>query len=136
MSTSYVTCYVIYTCRKTFKQPFTIFTIFRYWRLTFSLKKTLQHRYFPMNIAKFLKTIFYGITVYYTSPEFYVVMDIRYLKVIFCYCKMRPRSKKNSAIDQSKFLVKRCFFLSKDFNSPSKIFSYLTISLLQRFVRS
>ena len=77
------------------------------------IKETLQHRCFPMNIAKCLKKI---------SPKFYVMMDIRYLKVIFCYCKTRPRSRKNFTIGRSKFFVKRCYFLNQDFNSPSKIF--------------
>ena len=64
-----------------------------------------------------------GTSVHYTSPKFYVMMDIRYLKVVFCYCKIRPRSRNNFTIDQSKFLVKRCFFLNQDFNFPSKFFS-------------
>ena len=46
-----------------------------------------------MNIARFLKTAFSG-------PRFYVMMDIRYLKVIFYYCKIRPYRKKNFTIDR------------------------------------
>ena len=38
------------------------------------------------------------------------------MTVIFCYFKIR-----NFTIDLPKFLVKRCFFLNQDFNSPSKI---------------
>ena len=59
-----------------------------------------------------------GTSVHYTSPKFYVIMDIRYLKVVFCYCKIRPKSRNNFTIDQLKFLVKRCFFLNQDFNLP------------------
>ena len=51
-----------------------------------------------------------------------MMINIKCLKVIFCYCDIRPRSRKNFMIDRSKFLVKRCFFLNQDFNSPSKIF--------------
>ena len=101
-------------------------------RLAFSLKKTLQHGRFPMNIARF----FYGTSVHCTSPKLYVMMDIRYLKVKFYYCKIRPRSRKNFTIDRSKFLVKICFFLNQDFNSPSKIFLLFNCLLLQRFARS
>ena len=43
-------------------------------RLAFSLKKTLQHGRFPMNIARF----FYGTSVHCTSPKLYVMMDIRF----------------------------------------------------------
>ena len=82
----------------------------QYWRLAFLLKKTLQHNCFPMNIARFLKTAFLWNTVHYTSANVYVMMDIRYLKVMFCYYKSRPRSRKNFTTDRSKLLVKRCFF--------------------------
>ena len=65
-----------------------------------------------MNIARFLKTAFYGTPVQYTFLKFYVMMNIRCLKVTFYYCKIMPRSGKNFMIDRSKFLVKRCFFLN------------------------
>ena len=155
MSTSYVTCYVLYSCRKTFKQPFTdvfqdrcsekfrnicrktpvletLFNKFTRFKAGIFIKKTLQHGHFPMNIARF----FYGTFVHCTSPKLYVMMDIRYLKVKFYYCKIRPRSRKNFTIDRSKFLVKICFFLNQEFNSPSKIFLLFNCLLLQRFVRS
>ena len=48
------------------------------------------------------------------------MIDIRYFKVIFYYCKVTPRNRKNFEIDRSEFLGKRWFFLNKDFNSPSK----------------
>ena len=53
------------------------------WRLAFSLKKKLQHRCFHINIARFLKTAFLWNTFHFTFPQ--VMMDIRYLMVIFCY---------------------------------------------------
>ena len=46
------------------------------------------------------------------------MIDIRYFRVIFWYCKIRPHNRKNFAIDRSKILVKRWFFLNYDFNSP------------------
>ena len=51
-----------------------------------------------------------------------MVTDIRYLMVIFCYSKIRPHSRRNFTTERLKFLVKICFFLKQDFNSPSKIF--------------
>ena len=52
------------------------------WRLAFSLKKTLQHRCFHMNIARFLKIAFLWTPVHYTFQKFYVVIDMLYLN---CY---------------------------------------------------
>ena len=48
---------------------------------------------------------------------------IRYLKVIFDCCKIRPHKRENFTVDRSEFLVKRCFFLNQDFNFPLRIFS-------------
>ena len=63
------------------------------WSLrAFLLKKRFQHRYFPVNIAKFLRTAFYRSPCYYTFPKFYVIIDIRYFRVTFY-------SRKNFAID-------------------------------------
>ena len=101
------------------------------WRLVFSLKKTLEHRRFLMNIARFLKTASLWNTcslyisykfINFITYKFYGILNIRYLKAIFCYCKIRPCSRIDFTIDRSKFLVKRCFFLNQDFSSPSKIF--------------
>ena len=98
------------------------------WRLAFSSKKTLQHRCFPMNIARFLKKAFLWNTYSLYFPKFYVMMDIRYLKVIFCYCKIRPHSRENFTIDDQNFLWRNFF-------SQPRFFCYLIISLLQIFVR-
>ena len=43
---------------------------------------------FPMNIARFLKTAFLLNTVHCTFPKFYVMMDIRFLKVVFAIVKL------------------------------------------------
>ena len=51
--------------------------------------------------------------------NFYLMIDSWYFRVIFYYCKIRPRNRKNFAIDRSKL-----------------VFRYLIISLLQRFVSS
>ena len=53
-----------------------------------------------MNIARVLKTAFYGAPVHYTFSKFYVTMDIRYLIVMFCYCKIR-RSVAERTLDRS-----------------------------------
>ena len=49
--------------------------------------------------------------------NFYLMIDNWYFRVTFYYCKIRPRYRKNFAIDRSKL-----------------VFRYLIISLLQRFV--
>ena len=92
------------------------------WRLAFSLKRYPNTCLFLWILQDFWKQLFYGTPVDHTSPKFYGLMDIRYLKVIFCCCKIRAPSGKKFTIDRSKFLVKRCFFLNQDFNSPWKIF--------------
>ena len=51
--------------------------------------------------------------------NFYLMIDNWYFRVIFYYCKIRPRYRKDFAIDRSKL-----------------VFRYLIISLLQRFVSS
>ena len=51
--------------------------------------------------------------------NFYLMIDNWYFRVIFYYCKIRPRNRKNFAIDRSKF-----------------VFCYLIISVLQRFLSS
>ena len=80
------------------------------WRLPSSLKKTLQHRCFPMNITRFIKTaLLWNTCSLYFSEIWYLVLGITYAKVIFWYCKIRPRSRKNFTLDRSKFIVKRCF---------------------------
>ena len=99
VSISYVACYVVYSCRKTFKKSFTDvfkksvlknFTTFtgkyRRWsliliklqelELPFSLKKTLPHWCFLMNIARFLKTGFLGNTCSLYLSE--ILCDDRY----------------------------------------------------------
>ena len=48
---------------------------------------------------------------HYTFPKFYLMIDNWYFRVIFYYCKIRPRNRKNFAIDWSKLLVKRWFFV-------------------------
>ena len=121
-------CYVICSCRKTFKQPFTgvlnnlaIFTgknlcwslfliKFQDWRPTFLFKKRLEGRCFSVNIATFLRAAFLLNTCSLYLFEF---------RVIFYYCKIRPRKHKNFATDR-----------------PKLVFRYLNISLLQRFVSS
>ena len=80
MSTSYVACYVTYSCRKTFKQPLTdvfqeVFLKFLQYsqetpvlktlfkkvaelKTCIFIKKAPRHMCFPMNIARFLKAAF------------------------------------------------------------------------------
>ena len=55
---------------------------------------------------------------------FFFLIDNWYFRVIFYYCKIRPRNRKNFAIDRPNFSF---FFF---------FFCYLIISLLQRFVSS
>ena len=69
------------------------------------------------------KQMFYRIPVHFIFLKIYVMTDIRYLKVIFDCCKIRPHNRENFTVDRSEFLVKRCFFLNQDFNSPLRIFS-------------
>ena len=45
-------------------------------------------------------------------PKFDVLIDIRYFRAIFCYCKVRSHNRINFMIDLSKFLVKRSLFLN------------------------
>ena len=72
------------------------------------IKNEIQHSCFPMNIARFLKTAsFCNTCSLYTFSKFFAMMNIRCLKVIFYYCKIRPRGRKNFMTDRSKFLVKR-----------------------------
>ena len=92
------------------------------WRLVLLLKRDSNTGVFLWIMQDFEKLLFYGTSVYYTFRKVYVVMNIRCLKVIFYYCKIRSRSRKNFMIDWSKFLVKRCLFLSQNLNSPSKMF--------------
>ena len=97
---------------------------FQDWRPAFLFKKRLQHRYFSVNIAKCLKQLFYRGPVHYTFPIFYTVIpflmiDNWYFRVMFYYCRIRPRKRKNFATDWSFF-----FFL------------LFNISLLQRCVCS
>ena len=155
MSTSYVTCYVLYSFRKTFKQPFTdvfqgrcsekfrnirrktpvletLFNIFTRFEAGIFIKKDTPTRAFSYEYCK----IFLWSIRHYTSPKLYVMMYIRYLKFKFYYCKIRPRTRKNFTTDRAKFLVKICFFLNQDFNSPSNIVLLFNCLLLQRFVRS
>ena len=54
-----------------------------------------------------------------TFRNFYLMIDNGYFRVMFYYCKIRPRNRKNFAIDRSKF-----------------VFRYLIICLLQRFESS
>ena len=42
-----------------------------------------------------------------------MMIDIKYFRVIFYYCKIRPGNRKNFTIDRSKFLVKRWLFSTK-----------------------
>ena len=66
--------------------------------------------------SEYCEQLFYRRPVHYTFPKF--LFDW-YFRVMFYYCKIRPRNRKNFAIDRSKF-----------------VFRYLIISLLQRFVCS
>ena len=76
--------------------------------------------------------------VHYTFPKFYVMIDNWYFTVIFYYCKIRSGNRKNFAIDISKFLLKRWLFVKQHgfFSFKDFFFSYLIISLSQRFVSS
>ena len=97
--TSYVACYVVYSCRKTFRQSFTdvfkksvlkhfatftgkyrrcslILIKLQELKLLFSSKKTLPHWCFLMNIARFLKTGFLGNTCSLYFSE--ILCDDRY----------------------------------------------------------
>ena len=97
---SHVPCYVTCSCRKAFKQPFT----------DVLQKKRLEGRCFSVNIATFLRAAFL-----LNTCSFYLFK----FRVIFYYCKIRPRKHKNFATDR-----------------PKLVFRYLNISLLQRFVSS
>ena len=56
--------------------------------------------------------------VHYTFPKFYLMIDNLYFRVIFYYCKIRPRNRKNFATDWSEFLLKRWFYVKQhDFSS-------------------
>ena len=48
-------------------------------------------------------------------PEFYVRIGIRYSRVAFYYCKIKPRNRKNLAVDRSKFPMKRLVFSQLSF---------------------
>ena len=91
---------------------------FQDWRSAFLFKKKLRRMRFYVNIAKILRTAFF-IEDLLIIPfrNFYLMIDNWYFRVIFYYCKIRPRNRKNFSIDRSKF-----------------VFRYLIISLLQRFV--
>ena len=65
--------------------------------------------------------------VYYTFPKFYLMIDNWYCRVIFYYCKIRPRNRKNFAIDWSKFLMKRWFFIKQYEFFSSKDFFFFAI---------
>ena len=56
--------------------------------------------------TKLLKQFFYRTPLYYIFPKIYVMIDVRYFRVVFCYCKIRPRKRKNFPTDRSKFPVK------------------------------
>ena len=100
-------------------------------RSAFLLKKTLKHKCIPVNIAKYSRIAFlYRTHIHYIFPRFYVMIDIRYFRVIFYYYKIRAHNKKDFATDQSKFLLKGWIFLNLDFNSPSRIFFFLLFSYL------
>ena len=106
-------------------------------RLAFSLKKTHQHRCFPVIIARFLKPALLWNTCSLYFSKILCDDGCQIIKGIFCHIKIRPRSRKYLTIDRSKFLVKRCFFSRPRFQFFFKdFFYYLIISLLQRFVRS
>ena len=88
-------------------------TKFQDWKPIFLFKKKIQRRWFSVNIAKVLWTAFI------LKTNFYLMIDKWYYRVIFYYCKIRARNRKNVAIDRSKL-----------------VFRYFIISLLQRFVNS
>ena len=93
---------------------------FQDWRPTSLFKRRLQRRYFFWEYCEIFKNSFF-IEDLLIIPfrNFYLMIDNWYFRVIFYYCKIRPRNRKNFAIDRSKF-----------------VFRYLIISLLQRFVSS
>ena len=47
-----------------------------------------------------------------TLPKFDVLIDIRYFRAIFYYCKVRSHNRINFTIYRSKFLAKRSLFLN------------------------
>ena len=77
---------------------------FQDWRPAFLFKKRLQRSCFSVNLAKLLRTAFLLKTcsLYLFIINFYLMIDNWYFRVIFCYCKIRPRDRKNFAIDWSK----------------------------------
>ena len=78
---------------------------FQDWRPAFLFKKRLQHWCFSVNIVKFLRTAFLlKICSLYTIINFYLMIGNWYFRVIFHYCKIRPRNRNNFAIDRSKFV--------------------------------
>ena len=73
---------------------------FQDWRPTFLFKKRLEGRCFSVNIATFLRAAFLLNTCSFYLFEF---------RVIFYYCKIRPRKHKSFATDRPKLvLLKRC----------------------------
>ena len=94
--TSYVACYYCCSCRKAFKhsnkrsqmfyktdalKSLAIFTgkhlCWRFFLINF-IKKRLQHRCFPVKIAKCLSTAFYiehFVPIHYTFQNFYVMIE-------------------------------------------------------------
>ena len=89
---------------------------FQDWRPKFLSKRRLQRRCFSVNIKRFLRTAFL-LKTYSLYLYFYLMIENGYFRVRFYYCKIKPRNRKEFAIDRSKL-----------------VFLYLIISLLQRFV--
>ena len=75
------------------------FIKFQDWRLTFLFKKRLQRRCFSVDIASFLRTAFFFEDLLIVPlRNFYLMTDNWYFRVLFYYCKIRLRNRKNLAI--------------------------------------
>ena len=85
------------------------------------IKRETPTQVFFCEYCKIFKNIIL-FPVHYTFPKFYVMIVIRCFQVAFYYRKIRPGNRKNFTIDRSRFIVKRCFFLKQEFDSPSRIF--------------
>ena len=94
-----------------------------------------------MNIAQLLRTAFFieYLLFIIIFQKFYAMMDIKYLKVKFYYCKIRPQFKQKELHDRLIKLSCEDMVFSQlrfQFKHSRILFCYLIISLLQRFVKS
>ena len=92
------------------------------------IKKETPTQVFSCEYCKIFKNSFFVEHLLIILFRNFVMIDIRYFRIIFYYFKIRPRNRKNFTIDQPKCLVNRWFFSIL----LQRFFCYLIISLLQR----